>query len=106
MTISAPDGNKGNIRVDYVSALPPKLYGLAAEGGQCNEQNAAAAICGDPRKFKDATVEFPDRTTTCNNILHKEDGWIYKQNNCQMLAKWCCSGKGEPVPRETATAWV
>jgi len=33
LTISAPDSNKGNIRVDYVSALPPKLYGLAAEGG-------------------------------------------------------------------------
>jgi len=31
LSISAPDANKGNVRVDYVSALPPKLYGLAAE---------------------------------------------------------------------------
>merc|ERR1711941_133828 len=30
LMIMAPDGNKGNVRVDYVSALPPKLYGLAA----------------------------------------------------------------------------
>jgi hypothetical protein len=31
LMILAPDSNKGNTRVDYVSALPPKLYGLAAE---------------------------------------------------------------------------
>lgn len=31
LTILAPPANKGNIRVDYVSALPPKLYGLAAD---------------------------------------------------------------------------
>merc|ERR1712137_959608 len=29
--ISTPNGNKGDVRVDYVSVLPPKLYGLAAE---------------------------------------------------------------------------
>merc|ERR1712080_465270 len=32
--IFAPNGNQGNVRVDYVSALPPKLYGMAAEALQ------------------------------------------------------------------------
>merc|ERR1711953_147053 len=33
-TVLAPCGNPGKVRVDYVSALPPKLYGLAAETSQ------------------------------------------------------------------------
>merc|ERR1711953_751456 len=34
LKILAPNGNRANVRVDYVSALPPKLYGLAAEPSQ------------------------------------------------------------------------
>jgi len=36
-------------------------------------------LCGDPELYINGVVDFGDRETTCDKILHEEDGWIFDE---------------------------